>query len=153
VLTLEPLEEVPSLEKKVITTEWSHIEIKEEEIKKNLKSVKPGKSPGIDHLQPRLLRELSEEISHPLWIIFDKSLKVRAVPVDWKKAKISAIYKNNNKALAGNYRPVSLTSLVCKLMEKLIRNSIIKHMDRNSLLTTRQYGFMSGRSTANKGYG
>jgi hypothetical protein len=65
---------------------------------------------------------MSEVISHPLWIIFDKSIKVRAIPEDWKKAKISAIYKKGNKALAGNYRPISLTSVVCKLMETLIRD-------------------------------
>jgi hypothetical protein len=82
VFTLEPVDEVPTLENREITTEWTHIEIKEEEIKKHLQSLKPDKSPGIDHLQPRLLRELSEVISHPLWIIFDKSIKVRAVPED-----------------------------------------------------------------------
>ena len=68
------------------------------------------------------------------------------VPDDWKKAKVSAIFKKGDKSQAGNYRPVSLTSLACKLLEKCVRGHIIKHMNINELFTPKQYGFMSGRS-------
>ena len=47
-----------------------------------------------------------------------------------------------------NYHPVSLTSIVCKCMEKIVRQSIIKYMNRNNLFSKKQYGFISGRSTS-----
>ena len=64
-----------------------------------------------------------------------------------EKANITAIYKKGSKKLAGNYRPVSLTSVVCKLMESIIKDSIMEHMSKNNLLNSQQYGFVSGRST------
>jgi hypothetical protein len=61
---------------------------------------------------------------------------------------LSAIFKKGNKSLASNYRPVSLTSVVCKIMEKLVRFHILNHMKSQNLFTKTQYGFTSGRSTS-----
>jgi hypothetical protein len=69
------------------------------------------------------------------------------VPVDWKKAEVCAIYKKGPKRLCTNYRPVSLTSIVCKVMESLVRDKILEHMKVHHLFSHRQYGFISGRST------
>ena len=148
VFTVEPQEDVPSLEIRSVLHEWSNVSVRSEDIEKILKGLKPDKSPGLDNLQPRLLKELSTELSKPLALIFSRSIQDRRVPEDWKKAKISAIFKKGNKAMAGNYRPVSLTSIVCKVLERVIRDRIIEHMEMNSLFTSKQYGFMSGRSTA-----
>jgi hypothetical protein len=82
-----------------------------------------------------------------LQLIFNQSLQIQEIPEEWKKAQISAICKKGDKSLAGNYRPVSLTSIVCKLMESIVREHIIKHMKTNNLFTDKQYGFISGRST------
>ena len=89
--------------------------------------------------------ELSDVICHPLCKIFETSIKTSCIPDDWKDAKISAIYKNGNKKLASNYRPISLTSIVCKCMEKIVRNHITSYMKEN--FSPKQYGFISGRST------
>ena len=62
-------------------------------------------------------------------------------------ANITAIFKKGNKKVARNYRPVSLTSIVCKLMETLVRGEKIEHMNRNKLFSKKQFGFTSGRST------
>ncbi len=84
----------------------------------------------------------------PLQIIFNKSLQEGLLPSDWKKARISAIYKNKgDKKIAGNYRPVSLTSILCKTLEAVIRDHIIDFMKKNNLFSSKQYGFLSGRST------
>jgi hypothetical protein len=74
------------------------------------------------------LFEIKESIAEPLSIIFNQSLALKTVPKEWKNGQISAIFKKGNKSQAKNYRPVSLTSVVCKIMEKLIRNHIIQHM-------------------------
>ena len=66
----------------------------------------------------------------------------------WRSALIGAIFKKGNKCQAGNYRPVSLTSVACKVLESLVREHIIKFMKRNNFFTKKQYGFISGRSTS-----
>ena len=99
-------------------------------------------------LHSRLLREVREELAAPLAKIFNKSLESMTVPNEWKTARISAIFKKGNKSLAGNYRPVSLTSVVGKGMERLVRDHLINHFERNNLFITKQYGFIGGRSTA-----
>ena len=150
VFTNEPEGEVPSLGDKTKTGKkpWMKLKICRDNIAKILKSLKPDKSPGMDNINPRLLRETAEEIAKPLQLIFNKSLEERRIPTDWKKAKVSAIFKKGDKCYAGNYRPVSLTSVVCKVMERLVRDHIIEYMSANKLFTKRQYGFMSGRSTS-----
>jgi hypothetical protein len=80
--------------------------------------------------------------------IFKQSLDKGKLSSDWKTALVSVIFKKGNKSLASNYRSVSLTSVVCKIMEKLVRKHILNHMKSQNLFTKRQYGFISGRSTS-----
>ena len=58
------------------------------------------------------------------------------------------MFKKGNRSMAGNYRPVSLTSVVCKLLKKIIREHIIKYMKVNKLFSNKQFGFIPGRSTS-----
>ena len=69
------------------------------------------------------------------------------MPSEWKIGQITALFKKGDKKLASNYRPVSLTSVICKTMEKLIRKRIVDHMNKNDLFSDRQFGFIGGRST------
>ena len=87
-----------------------------------------SKSLGPDGIHPRILKELSNTISIPLSIILQASIDSGELPEDWKCANITALFKKGNKKVAGNYRPVSLTSIICKLMETLAREDIIEHM-------------------------
>jgi hypothetical protein len=64
----------------------------------------------------------------PLAKIFETSIKTGLLPEDWKCANITAIFKKGNKKVAGNYRPVSLTSIVGKLMETLVQEEIREYM-------------------------
>ena len=67
--------------------------------------------------------------------------------MDWKHAKVTAIFKKGEKRKPNNYRPVSLTSIPCKIMESLVRDQIMMHMKRNNLFSNKQFGFLDGRST------
>ena len=67
--------------------------------------------------------------------------------MDWSLAFTTAIFEKGNKSDPGNYRPVRLTSIICKLMETIIREDIMKHMKANKLFSQKQLGFLSGRST------
>ncbi len=148
VFTNEAEGALPNIPTKQITQNWKKIEIKEEVIGKLLKELKEDKSPGMDKMHPTLLKELNQELSKPLSLIFRKSLEEAKVPDDWKKARVSAIHKKGSRAQAGNYRPVSITSIVCKILEKIVRNHIMSHFKDNKLFTKKQFGFMGGRSTS-----
>ncbi len=130
--------EVPSM---------NHIEITHDKIRKVIQKLKKNKSPGPDGIHPRVIKELMETLLEPLRIIYTSSLEEGVVPEDWKIAHITAIFKKDNKCEPGNYRPVSLTSVFCKIMESLLREEIIEHMKKNKLFSKRQFGFISGRST------
>jgi len=68
------------------------------------------------------------------------------LPHDWKQANISPIYKKGPRNVAGNYRPVSLTSVVCKILETLIKETMIRFLEDRAVITAKQHGFVSGRS-------
>jgi len=111
------------------TTELD-IEFHEEKILKMLDKLHVSKSPGPDGLHPRILYETRNKITTPLKLIFEASLKLKELPHDWVNVKISAVYKKRQKSLnyaVCNYRPISLTSILCKMMEQFIRDYIILH--------------------------
>ena len=110
-------------------------------IEAKLAKLKTNKSPGLDQLHPRVLYELRNIVSYPL-LIFQKSLSSGTLPLDWKLAEVRALYKKGSKSDRGNYRPVSLTSVCCKLLESF--TCLIK----NNLICNRQYDFIKGRSSS-----
>lgn len=148
VFTVERDQELPELQLDPPRHQWNELEFHIEQIAKILRNLKADKSPGMDNIHPRFLKELSEELAIPLKIIFEKSFSTGELPKDWKKARITAIFKKGNKSLAGNYRPVSLTSIVCKVIEKIIRNHIVSYMEQNKQFSNKQYGFTKGKSTS-----
>ncbi|KAI8512068.1 hypothetical protein Bbelb_111680 [Branchiostoma belcheri] len=91
-------------------------------------------------------KELAHQLCTPLNILFRKSLEAAKLPEGWKQAHVTPIHKKGNRSTPGNYRPVSLTSVVGKVMESIIRDSLVDHMMQNSLFTESQHGFVPGRS-------
>jgi len=87
-------------------------------LQKCCSNLKINKSPGPDELHPRILKEIATEITKPLSIIFKQSISLMTVPKEWRNTTVTAIFKKGNNSMPGNYRPVSLTSVVCKTMEK-----------------------------------
>jgi hypothetical protein len=123
-------------------TEFTYLDIC-----RRLNDLNVNKSPGPDGLHPRLLYETRYEIAYPLKLIFDCSFKTQMLPLEWRSAHISSIFKKGKKSEVGNYRPVSLTCIVSKLMESVVRDTIMEHFVKNKLFTCKQFGFIKGRST------
>ena len=114
--------------------------------RKRLAKTKQNGAPGPDKMTPKLLSELEDVVAVPLCIIFNKSLSSGEVPEDWRLAHVTPVFKKGSRSLAENYRPISLTSVVCKILESLICEIIITHLSEHQMLNSSQHGFVSHRS-------
>ena len=108
--------------------------------------MKDNKSPGVDGIPPKLLMETVEQISIPLARVFNLSLKEGVVPFEWKEANIIPLFKKGSRNKSENYRPVSLTSVICKLLERLIKDHMVDFLVKHKLLNSSQHGFLKARS-------
>ena len=127
-------------------TELRSISITQEIVKDRLEKLKVNKSCGPDNIHPFVLQATAGASSVPLHIIFNKSLNSGECPSDWKSANVTPIHKKGSRTDSSNYRPVSLTSQVCKVLETIVRKHIIEHLTRNNILSDKQHGFREGRS-------
>ena len=98
-----------------------------EEVQEKLQHLNIYKSTGSDMLHPRILRALEDKLASPLTHIFINLVQTGIKPEDWKSANVIAIHKKGSRQEPGNYRPISLTSLVCKTMERLVKWRLIRH--------------------------
>ncbi|CAH1277366.1 Hypp9585 [Branchiostoma lanceolatum] len=146
VFTSEDLSTIPRVDARQSETTLGSLEVTEEAVRKKLEALNPNKSAGPDNIHPRILRELAGELAYPLAILFNKSLKSAKLPEEWKVAHITPIHKKGARTQAGNYRPVSLTSVVGKTMEAIIRDALVRHMSAGNHFTDAQHGFVPGRS-------
>ena len=116
-------------------------------IRKAILKLNVNKSCGPDEIHPQILIELVDLVSKPLAFLLNKTMGEGCIPQDWIKAYVSPIFKKGARNKAENYRPISLTSIVGKLMEYFVRDSIMTHMRAENLLSSKQYGFINRRST------
>ncbi|XP_065564301.1 uncharacterized protein LOC136029724 [Artemia franciscana] len=77
----------------------------------------------------------------PLADIFKMSIRMMVVPADWKSANIVSVFKKGDKNNPENYRSISLTSVISKLLESIFNDAIINHLEKNGLLSKSQHGF------------
>jgi hypothetical protein len=122
------------------------IEINENLVRIELLHLNPSKSAGPDGIPSKLLKDLADELALPLSFIYKQTIETGLFPEDWKTATISPIHKGGSKTLPDNYRPISLTCICCKILERIIKKQIVAHLDTNRLLCEAQHGFRAGRS-------
>ena len=114
---------------------------------KVVRKLKNNSAPGLDNITPFFLKNVLAQIAQPLTKLFKVSLDEGVLPADWKTAYITPIFKKGDVQSASNYRPVSLTSVLCKILERIIREQMLTYLNRNNLLPQQQHGFLSKKST------
>ncbi|KAK3101624.1 hypothetical protein FSP39_004973 [Pinctada imbricata] len=129
---------------------FSHIDISENDVKDILSLLDVSKACGPDLVKARLLKEAGSVLCIPLAKIFNKSLSLSRFPDTWKKANVTPVHKKENSALIKNYRPISLLSIIGKVMEKCIFKYLHNFVLDHSVLSVHQSGFSLGDSTVNQ---
>ena len=146
VFTKEKTDSIPECENKNKENYIDNVIFTKDKVLKKLKNLNASKTGGPDGIQAVVLKELCNELSEPLAVLFEKSMKEGKLPAIWKDANVSPIFKKGEKNKPNNYRPVSLTCLLCKIMESIIRDTLFSYLESNNLLSDYQHGFISHRS-------
>lgn len=120
-------------------------------VKSLLSKLKNGSSPGPDGVTVAFLKRFSPELGLPLSLIFNTSMESSELPIQFKMARVSPIFKGKgSRADPSNYRPISLTSIPCKVMEKVVFEHLMTYFEENSILIPNQFGFRPKRSTVDQ---
>ena len=101
-------------------------------------------------MHPRLLKETILNLAIPLNIIFRSSLQTRTLPDAWTRSTVVPIYKKGSRYDPLNYRPVALTSVACKVMERVLVATLWEYIGENNLISDEQFGFRTAHSTTDQ---
>ena len=145
VFTKENIDNLPEMNTPR-TPDIGDIQISTQGVEKLLHNINPKKANGPDKIPSTVLKECAAEVAPYLQVIFQNSLKLHELPKDWLNANITAIFKKGDRSKPANYRPVSLTSVPCKLLEHIIFTHIMDHLETYNILKEYQHGFRPKRS-------
>ena len=112
-----------------------------------LSSLKIKTSSGPDGISSHMSRNTSYTISSSLCNLFNRSLSFGCFPAEWKISNITLVFKSGRKDLVSNYRPISLLSILSKILERIVHRRLLHHLISNSLISPKQFGFRPGSST------
>ena len=124
----------------------SDFSISVEGVRKQLESLNPAKAAGPDEITACFLKNCAAEISPMLADFYQQSLEEGITPGDWKKANVAPVFKKGSRSLPSNYRPISLTSIPCKILEHIISSQINRHLAEHDGLSNLNHGFRRGMS-------
>ena len=110
-------------------------------IKALLNMIQPKKSSDPDNIPSWILKECADETAPILQIIFTQSLNTHTLPQDWLTANNTPAFKKGDSNKPSNYRPISLTSICCKIMEHIIFSFIMNHLNNNNIISPCQHAY------------
>ena len=125
--------------------------ISDQEVLDQLLILNTNKPPGPDGISPLILKNIASSLYKPLTKLFNMSLSIGKLPLIWKSANISPIYKNKGSAQEiNNYRPISVTSILCKVLERIIVKHLYNYVLDHDIINKYQSGFQPNDSTTNQ---
>ena len=147
VLTVEPDSNLPFAKPppKDIKYILEDIEVTPDMVRRKLIHLKANKANGPDNISTNVLRKCPD-LDQPLTIIYNQSIQRGSMPQDWRDANITPLFKKGFRTLASNYRPISLTSQVVKILERILSDHIWDLLHKNDFVSCDQHGFRAGCS-------
>jgi hypothetical protein len=112
-----------------------------------LKSYKANTAAGPDGIPPRILQTCAVSLSCSLSTFFNLSLATGVVPSEWKNANVIPVFKSGSRSDPRKYRPISITSAVCKALEKkIISMTVHNYLNDSNQIPNNQHGVLPRRS-------
>ena len=102
-----------------------HIDFQVKSIANLLSNTNPNKAQGPDEVHGKILRNCASSLAEPLSILFKLSYSSGSIPNEWKLANVVPVHKKGSKAEVTNYRQISLTCLIMKVYERVIRQELL----------------------------
>ena len=100
--------------------------------------MKTDKSQGNDNIHPFIVQKCAKSLAKPISIIFQRSFDQSELPQSWLEANVTPLFKKGSRSEPANYRPISLTSVICKLMEKIIKDEVMQYLNKHKLINEHQ---------------
>ena len=138
----------PDCDQLIPENSFTNLEVTDADVLDAVKLMNKSCAPGNDGIYPQFIKNVTCFMIKPLRILFNKSLSEGILPADWRQGIIVPIYKNNKRPRSpASYRPVCLTSVICKLLERIIHKYFVAYLELNSIISNEQHGFFKNRST------
>ena len=115
--------------------------------RKALSKLDISKSSGPDGIPIQVMKRCAPELAPVLTKLFQISYDSGVCPTLWKNAEVVPVPKRGDPTNPSNYRPIAITSILCKVMESLLSEQLLAYLENNFLINDRQYGFRKARST------
>jgi len=112
-----------------------------------MQKLKLGGSSGPDGFSPQLYKKLAGSLAEPMSLVFTSFMSVGQIPREWAHAIVTPVYKCGSASSRSNYRPISLTCVASKIMERVVVSNMLIYLRRNGVISKQQHGFLQGRST------
>lgn len=117
-------------------------------VKQCIAELRGGSAPGVDNVSTILLKKFIDQLVRPITHIVNGSLSSGVFPNSLKIAKVIPLFKSGEKGLYSNFRPISLLSVLSKIIEKCVKKQLQYYLENNNLLTERQFGFREGKNSS-----
>ena len=138
----DPYKHVPKIENKMVFKR-----VTESQICRIVDNLKAKNSCGVDHISNNFLKQIIHVIKLPLCQIFNMSLNAGMFPNLMKLAKVLPLFKSGDPTIADNYRPILLLPVISKVLEKVVYQCIVSHVEDKNIVYDRQFGFRKRHST------